>query len=124
MKMKIKALLAGLALCVATSAFAADKPTLKDDVDAGVKAAIEAAVEANKAAKAADAEWLWARPERKMWKGSRQTSSKVINQAIEMANDGKNDKAKALAEFVTNAAKQGLMQAEKAKKAGPAQYGM
>ncbi|MGB0846798.1 MAG: hypothetical protein ACPGSM_08730 [Thiolinea sp.] len=122
--MKIKALLAGLALCVATSAFAADKPTLKDGVDAGVKAAIESAMEANKAAKAAKAEWLWAKPVRKMWGKGKKTSSKVLQDAINLANEGKNDEAKALAAYIENAAKQGVMQAEKMKKAGPAQYGM
>ena len=124
MKIKMKALLASLALCVATSAFAADKPTLNDNVDAGVKAAIVAAMDANKAAKAAGVEWIWARPVRKMWKGKKKTASKVLYQAIEMANEGKNDKAKMLAEYVENSAKQGVMQAEKAKNAGPAMYGI
>ena len=122
--MKFKALLAGLTLCVATSAFAADKPTLKEGVDTEVKAAIEAAQEANKAAKAAGVEWLWAKPVGKMWKGKKQTNTKIISQAIEMANEGKNDEAKKLATYVANASKQGVMQAEKAKKAGPANYGM
>ncbi len=122
--MKIHLLFAGLALCIATSAIAADKPTLQDGVDAGAKAAIESALAANKAAKAAKVEWLWAKPVRKMWKGNKKTATKVLEQAIEMANDGKHEDAKKLAAYVENAAKQGVMQADRAAKAGPALYGM
>ena len=126
MKLKIKALLAGMALCVTTSAFAADKPTLKEGVDAGAKTAIEAAMAANKAAKAADVEWIWARPVGGIWKKTRglMSSTRILEQAIELANDGKNDEAIKAANYIANAAKNGIMQAEKAKKAGPALYGM
>lgn len=124
--MKIKTLLAGLALCVATSAFAADKPTLKDGVDAGAKAAIEAAIAANKAAKDADVEWIWANPVGGIWKKTRglMSSTRILEQAIELANDGKNEAAIKAANYIENAAKNGLEQAKKAKNAGPAMYGM
>lgn len=126
MKMKIKALLAGLALCVATSAFAADKPTLKDGVDAKAKEAIEAAMAANKAAKDADVEWIWARPVGGIWKKTRglMSSTRILEQAIERANEGDNEAAITMANYIENAAKQGLDQAKKAKNAGPALYGM
>lgn len=122
--MQFKTLLAGLILCITSTVFAADKPILKDSVDAEVKTAIEAAQAANQAAKIAGVEWVWAKPVRKMWTGKRQTSTKIIRQAIEMANDGQNADAKKLAAYIENAAKQGLLQAERAKKAGPANYGI
>lgn len=124
--MKLKVFLAGLALCMSTSAFAADAPTLKEGVDASVKTAIEAALEANKAAKEADVEWIWANPVADIWEKTRglMTSSRILEQAIELANDGKNDAAIKAANYIENAAKQGLEQAKLVSKAGPAQYGL
>lgn len=121
--MKLKALFAAVTLSLMTSiAFAGSHggdATLKDDVDAEVKAAIESALAANEKAVEANFEWLWASPVRGMWKGSKQTNSKILVQAIEMANNGENDKAKSLAAFIETAANEGLKQAELSKNAGP-----
>lgn len=103
--MKIKALFAATALVFATSAFAADKPTLKDGVDADVKAAIEAAQASNKAANEVGFGW--------------RDSKKQLEGAIKAANDGDNKKATKLANQVKLAGEMGLKQAEKAKTAGP-----
>ncbi|CAA6803184.1 MAG: Unknown protein [uncultured Thiotrichaceae bacterium] len=124
--MKLKVFLAGLTLCMSTSAFAADAPTLKEGVDAAVKTAIESALAANKAAKEADVEWIWANPVDNIWEKTRglMSSTRVLEQAIEMANDGKNDEAIRAANYIENAAKQGLEQAKLIPKASPAQYGL
>lgn len=124
--MKLKVFLAGLGLCMSTSAFAADAPTLKDDADAGAKTAIEAALEANKAVKEAGAEWIWADPVNGIWEKTSglMDNTEILEQAIELANDGKNDAAIKAANYVENAAKQGLEQAALMPKASPAQYGL
>lgn len=122
--MKIKTLFAAMTLCVATSASAGDAPTLKDGVDAGVKAAIEAAQAANKEAKGMDVEWWWLNPVNELWSGSKQTNSHIIDQAITLANEGKNDEAKKAADFIATSAKSAVEQAQSAKNAGPARYGM
>ncbi len=124
--MKLKVFLAGLALCMSTSTFAADAPTLKEGVDAGVKTAIESALAANKAAQEADVEWIWANPVDDIWEKTRglMSSSRILEQAIELANDGKNEAAIRAANYIENAAKQGLEQAKLIPKAGPAQYGL
>ncbi|MEZ5448881.1 MAG: hypothetical protein R3E95_21825 [Thiolinea sp.] len=121
--MKIKVLFATLALCVAMPVFAEEAPTLKDDVDADTKAAIEAAMEANKVAQGTHSEWIWAQPTDDMWSGSLQDNTQILNQAITMANEGKIEEAKKTAAFVEMAAKQGALQAE-ARKLGPADYGL
>lgn len=104
--MKLTALFAGLALVASASVFAAgaDKVTLKDSVDAAVKADIEAAEKANKDV-----------PSGFEWRDSKQE----LEAAIEAANDGDNDKAGQLAETVSKAAENGMKQAETAKNAGP-----
>lgn len=124
--MKLKVFLSSVALCLSSTTFAADAPTLKADVDPAVKTAIEAALSANKAAKAVDAEWIWASPVGEIWEKTSglMSSTKILNQAIEMANDGKNEAAIKAANYIENAAKQGVEQAEVAKKASPAQYGL
>ncbi len=117
--MKLKALLAGLALCVATTVFAEDKPkpTLNEGVDAAAKTAIEAAQAVNKQAKEANVEWVWAEPQRGLWEGALMNNSDIIEQAIVKANEGKNEEAIKAAEFVKMAAEAGLKQAEVAKTA-------
>lgn len=122
--MKIKAFFAATMFCVATSAFAGDAPSFKEGVDADAKAAVETAIEANKAASKAKGEWFWAKPVRKMWTGSKMTNGKILDQAIEMVNEGKNDEAKAVASFIEMAVTQSQEQAKLAPKAGPALYGM
>lgn len=124
--MKLKVFLAGLAVCMSATAFAADAPALNADVDAGVKTAIESALEANKAAKAAGVEWLWANPVGGIWEKTRglMSSTRILEQAIELANDGKNEAAIKAANYIENAAKQGLEQATIMKDAGPAKYGL
>jgi len=124
--MKLKIFLAGLALCISTTAIAADKPTLNDGVDAGVKTAIESALAANKLAKEAGVEWIWAAPVGGIWEKTRglMRSTNILDQAIEMANDGKNEAAIKAANYIENAAKQGLEQSKIMPKAGPAQYGL
>lgn len=124
--MKLKVFLAGLTLCMSTSAFAADAPTLKDDVDAGAKTAIEAALAANKAVKEAGAEWIWADPVGGIWEKTSglMDNTEILEQAIELANDGKNEAAIKAANYIENAAKKGLEQAALMPKAGPAQYGL
>ncbi|MEZ5448880.1 MAG: hypothetical protein R3E95_21830 [Thiolinea sp.] len=122
--MKIKALLAILALSATTTAFAADAPTLKDDVDADTKAAIEAAIAANEAAQGVHFEWIWARPVHDMWSGKLQDNGEILTQAITMANEGKTEEAKKAAAFVEMAAQQGLKQSTLMDKAGPELYGL
>ncbi|EIJ32766.1 hypothetical protein [Thiothrix nivea] len=102
--MKLKTLFTALALSIATSAFAADKATLKDGVDAEVKAAIEAAQKANSDV-----------PTGFAWRDS----GKQLEDAIKAANGGDNDKAKNLAAEVKTAAENGVKQAEAGKSAGP-----
>nr|CAA6817698.1 MAG: Unknown protein [uncultured Thiotrichaceae bacterium] len=124
--MKLKIFLAGLALCMSTTAFAKEKPTLNDDVDAGVKTAVESAIAANKSAKAADVEWIWANPVGDIWEKTRglMSSTNILDQTIEMANAGKNEAAIKAANYIENAAKQGLEQSKLIPKASPAQYGL
>lgn len=121
--MKLKVFLAGLALSLSTTVFASE---LVSEVNAETRAAIESAMAVNKKAKAAGYEWIWANPTGDMWEKTSglMTSSKILNQAIEMANAGKDKAAVKVAKYIENAAKQGLEQAELAPKAGPAAYGL
>lgn len=122
--MSFKVLFAAVALSVMASvAWAADekkadaKPAeakadaveLKADVDAEVKAAIEAAKTANDAAKKAKFEWFW----------GRKPAGKHLEDAIKAANDGKKEDAMKIAKMVEIAGVQGQEQAAKAKTAGP-----
>lgn len=86
-----------------------DTPTLKADVDAEVKAAIEEANAANDAAKKAGFEWYWAN----------QPASAHITDAIKAANAGEKEKALKIAKMVKIAGEQGQKQAEDAKTVAP-----
>lgn len=123
--MKLKVFLAGLVLSLSTSVFAA-KITFNDNVDAETKTAIESAIALNEKVKAAGFEWIWANPTGNLWEktSSLMTSSKILDQAIEMANAGNKEAAIKAAKYIENAAKQGLKQAELAPTAGPADYGL
>ena len=122
--MNVKTLAVAAILSWSANTIAGDAPTLNDGVDAEVKAAVESAITANKAAKEVNAEWVWADPINEMWTGSLQDNSKILDQVIEMANAGKNEEAKKTAVFIEMSAKAGVEQAAKAKAAGPALYGL
>lgn len=117
--MKLKLLLAASLLTFASSSFAKDAPTLNDTVKAEVKSAIEAAQASAKALKAAKVEWFWAKGKNIGVKGKKVTHSKLVNQAIELANDGKNEDALKIATYIETTAKAAMKQAELAKNAAP-----
>jgi hypothetical protein len=126
-QMKLKVFLAALTLCAANTAFAADVDLgLKDSVDPKAKEAIEAAYEMNKKAQDAGAEWIWAFAQEGIWEQTSElmSSTSVLIQAIEMANEGKTDAAIQAANYIKESAESGLKQAELAPKAGPADYGL
>ncbi|HPE60687.1 MAG TPA: hypothetical protein PLB10_10135 [Thiolinea sp.] len=121
--MRFSALCAGLLLFSAALVQAADeKPVLKDDVNAGVKAIIESAQEANRQAAEAGLEWFWAQPSDGMWEGANMDNGKILDQAITMANEGKNIAARKAAAFVENCARKAMESAIKNKGAGPSDY--
>lgn len=117
--MKLKLLLAASLLTFSGANFAKDAPTLNDKVDTEVKAAVEAAQTTVKALKAAKVEWFWAKGKNIGVKGKKVTHSKLVNQAIGLANDGKNDEALKITAYIESTAKAALKQAEVAKNAGP-----
>lgn len=108
--MKFKALLAGLALAVATSGVVAkdkgkEELKLNDKVDKEVKTAIEEATAEHKAAVKVGFGW--------------RDSGKQLKEAIKAANDGEDDKAKKLAAAVKLAGERGQEQAKLAEDAAP-----
>ncbi|MEZ5537498.1 MAG: hypothetical protein R3F02_17990 [Thiolinea sp.] len=121
--MKLKLFLAGVALCFSTTAFAAE---LNSDVSEDVKNAIVAAAEANGKAKEAGVEWIWAFAQEGIWEQTKElmSSTDVLAQAIDMANEGKNEAAIKAANYIKDVAALGMKQAEIAPKAGPADYGL
>ncbi len=117
--MKLKTLLLAMSVSFAVSTHAAEKPVLKEGIDAEVKAVIEAAQAANKAATEANTQWVWADPVDGLWEGTLRFNSEILDQAIVMANEGKLAEAKKTAAFIEMAATNGVKQAELAKSAGP-----
>lgn len=123
--MKLKVFLATLVLCAANTAFAADLG-LKDSVDPKAKEAIEAAFEMNSKAQEVGFEWIWAFPQEGIWTKTKalMSSTSVLAQAVELANEGKTEEAITAANYIKGSAEEGLKQAELAPKAGPADYGL
>ncbi|HPQ96468.1 MAG: hypothetical protein KDI44_07550 [Thiothrix sp.] len=127
--MKFSALCAGLCAGVLLSGTALvqaagdkDKPVLKDDVEASVRSAIESAQEANGQAAEAGLEWFWAQPSEGLWEGANMDNGKILDQAIAMANEGRNEEARKAAAFVESCAGEAMASALKNKGAGPEDY--
>lgn len=128
--MKLKVLFTAVALSVMVStAFAADekkagdakpaeakadakkeeKVALKDDASAELKAAYEAAEKENSAAKKAGFEWFM----------SDKAMSKILEDGVKAANEGKDEDAMKIFKKVEAAGKAGQAQAETGKTAAP-----
>lgn len=117
--MKLNIILAAALLSLSSTVMAKDKVTLNEGVDADVKAAVESAQTLAKQAKAEKLEWFWAKGAAINVKGKKLTTSKLMTQAIKLANDGKNDEAKKIASFIEKTVTAAIKQAEIAKNAGP-----
>ncbi|MBU0656547.1 MAG: hypothetical protein KJ914_15600 [Gammaproteobacteria bacterium] len=109
--MKLKALFTAVALSVMVStAFAADdKVALKGDASAELKAAYESAEKENSAAKKAGFEWFM----------DGKAMSKILEDGVKAANEGKDEDAMKTFKKVEAAGKAAQAQAEAAKTAAP-----
>ncbi|MEZ5476041.1 MAG: hypothetical protein R3E95_00615 [Thiolinea sp.] len=67
---------------------------------------------------------MWAEPQRGMWEGGLRFNSEILDQAIKMANEGKNREAIKTADYIKLAAEAGQKQAELSKDAGWLWLGM